>query len=101
VINQKTEEVRGEFAVIERQTELQNLTADFDMLRKLSANTGGKFFPASNPGLMKEFFQRTQAQSVIHSEETYDSVINLKWVFWLLLVLVAAEWGLRKYHGSY
>jgi hypothetical protein len=101
LINQKTEEVRGEFAVIERQTELQNLTADFDMLRKLSANTGGRFFPASASGSLKEFLQRTQAQSIIHSEETYDSVINLKWVFWLLLILISAEWGLRKFHGSY
>jgi hypothetical protein len=101
VINQKREEVRGEFAVVERQIELQNLTADFDMLRKLAANTGGKFFKAGETDALKNYIQQTQAQSVIHSEETYDSVINLKWVFWLLLLLISAEWGLRKYHGSY
>lgn len=101
VINQKSEEVRGEFAVVERQIELQNLTADFDLLRKLSASTGGKFFKASDTENLKTYLQQTQAQSVIHSEETYDSIINLKWVFWVLLLLVSAEWGLRKYFGSY
>ena len=101
VINQKTEEVRGEFAVVERKTELQNLTADFDMLKKLSANTGGKFFKASEMESLNGLLERTQAKSIIHTEETYDSIINLKWIFWLLLVLVAAEWGLRKYYGSY
>jgi hypothetical protein len=77
------------------------LTADFDLLKKLSVNTGGKFFHASASGSVKEFLQQAKAQSIIHSEETYDSVINLKWVFWLLLVLITAEWALRKYHGSY
>lgn len=100
-INGKTEEVRGEFAVVERQAELQNLTADFNLLRKLSANTGGRFFTSDEIQDMQGYFSRTEAKSVIHTEETYDSIINLKWVFFLLLLLLTAEWGLRKYHGSY
>jgi hypothetical protein len=100
-INGKMEEVRGEFAVVERQAELQNLTADFNLLRKLSSNTGGRFFNADEIQDLQGYFSRTEAKSVIHTEETYDSIINLKWVFFLLLVLMTAEWGLRKYHGSY
>lgn len=101
VINNRTEEVRGEFAVVERQLELQNLTADLNLLRKLASNTGGRFFNTNEIDELKTFLQQTQAQSIIHTEENYDSIINLKWVFWLLLILVAAEWTLRKYHGSY
>ncbi|MFZ6010170.1 MAG: VWA domain-containing protein [Bacteroidota bacterium] len=101
VVNQKTEEVRGEFAVVERKTELQNLTADFDLLRKISSNTGGRFFTASSIEGLNAELQRTDAKSIIHSEETYDSLINLKWVFWLLLLWISAEWFLRKFHGSY
>jgi hypothetical protein len=100
-INGKTEEVRGEFAVVEKQSELQNLTADFDLLRKLSSATGGKFYPASQVDQLQSDLQKTQAKSLIHSEETYDSIINLKWVFFVLLVLVSAEWALRKFYGSY
>ncbi|HEY0741958.1 MAG TPA: VWA domain-containing protein [Chryseosolibacter sp.] len=100
-LNGKMEEVRGEFAVVERQAELQNLTADFDLLRKLSSGTGGKFFKASDIQDLQGYLQRTEAKSLIHTEETYDSIINLKWVFFLLLLLMTAEWGLRKYHGSY
>ncbi len=101
VLGGKTESVRGEFAVVERQAELQNLTADFDLLRRLSGNTGGKFYTAAQVDDLRSDLQKTQATSVIHTEETYDSLINLKWVFWLLLVLVSAEWGLRKFYGSY
>jgi hypothetical protein len=101
VINQKTEEVRGEFAVVEKQAELQNLTADFDLLKKLSANTAGKFYRADEAEKLRADLQKTEAKSIIHTEETYDSLINLKWVFWLLLLVISAEWFLRKYHGSY
>jgi hypothetical protein len=100
-INGKPEEVRGEFAVVEQQAELQNLTADFDLLRKLSGNTGGRFVEAANIDQLQSHLQKAEAKSIIHTEESYDSVINLKLVFWVLLLLVASEWFLRKYHGSY
>ncbi len=100
-INGKQESVHGEFAVVERKIELQNVTADFDLLRKVSANTGGRFFEADEVDQLSSQLQQSEATSVIHSEETYDSIINLKWVFWVLLALVTLEWGLRKYHGSY
>jgi hypothetical protein len=70
-------------------------------LQRLSANTGGKFYTLSQLNELHEDMQRAEAVSVIHTEETYDSLINLKWVFWLLLILLTLEWGLRKYHGSY
>jgi hypothetical protein len=100
-ISGKSEEVRGEFAVVERQSELQNLTADFDLLRKLSSGTGGKFYSTANVSSLKTDLQKTEAKSLIHSEETYDSIINLKWVFFVLLLLMSGEWALRKFYGSY
>ena len=100
-LDQKPEEVRGEFAVVKRQTELQNLTADFELLKALSANTAGKFYRASNVEALKAELQKAEAKTVIHSEETYDTLINLKWVFVLLLVLATFEWTFRKYLGSY
>lgn len=100
-VSGKREEVRGQFAVVERQIELTNLTADFDLLKKISSATGGKFYSAKNFDALINDLRQTEATSVIHSEETYDSIINLRWVFFLLLLLIAAEWGLRKYHGSY
>lgn len=100
-LDQRPEEVRGEFAIMKRQTELQNLTADFDLLKALSANTGGRFYQAANAETLKSEMQKTEAKSVIHTEETYDTLINLKWVFGLLVLLATFEWTLRKYFGSY
>ncbi|MBL0741630.1 VWA domain-containing protein [Chryseolinea lacunae] len=100
-LDQKPEQVRGQFAVVQRQTELQNLTADFDLLRKLSAGSGGKFYTAANLEPLKAELQKAEARSIIHSEESYHSLINLKWIFWILLLMVSVEWFARKFFGSY
>jgi hypothetical protein len=100
-LNDKTEEVRGEFAVVQRQAELQNLTADFDLLRRLSKNTGAEFYSLSNFDALKAELQQHEAKTIIHSEEAYNSLINLKWVFFVLLAMISVEWFARKYFGSY
>jgi hypothetical protein len=100
-VNQRAEEVRGEFAVVHRQAELQNLTADFDLLRRMSANTGGTFYNVSQLDKLQADLRRVEASSVIHTEETFEALVNLKWVFFLLLALVSIEWFSRRYWGSY
>lgn len=100
-ISGKKEEVRGQFLVTAQQAELQNLTADFDLLRKLSNTTGGRFYKASEIAKLNKDLSTKEARGTIHSEEKYDSLLNLKWVFFLLLALAGTEWFLRKFYGGY
>jgi hypothetical protein len=100
-LNGKREEVHGQFLVTAQNIESQNLTADFGLLRKLSASTGGKFYEATNLNQLAADFEKTPAQSLIHSDESFNPLINLKWVFFLLLTLISGEWFLRKYLGGY
>jgi len=101
LLNDKTEEVNGQFLVKAQNIEAQNLTADFNLLRKLSNETGGKFYKTDQISLLASDLEKTKAASLIHSEETFNQLINLKWVFFLLLGLITTEWFLRKYLGSY
>jgi len=97
----KQEEVRGEFLVTAQTIESQNLTADFELLRKLAVQTEGKFYLAKNVAKLDEDIRQTKVKSLIRSDEAFNSLINLKWVFFLLLVLVSTEWFVRKYSGGY
>lgn len=101
VINGKKEEVVGEFIVSGQQVELQNLTADFALLRKLSDQTGGKFFHHTQLAALESELGGKEVTGKILSEEIFDSVINMQWIFFLLLLLITLEWGARKYFGSY
>ena len=95
------EEVRGEFLLTEQNQESQNLTADFGLLRKLSENTGGKFYKLATINKLAKDLSSAEAKSLIHSEESFHPLINLKAVFFILLALISLEWFLRKYFGAY
>lgn len=100
-VNGKRETARGEFLVVEQNQELRNLTADFGLLRKLAETTEGKFYVDTNIDALAQDISTRKFASTIHTEESFNPLINLKAVFFLLLLLVSLEWFLRKYAGSY
>jgi hypothetical protein len=91
----------GEFTVRSLQIETLNLTANHQLLRDLAANSGGLFFKREAMDNMAEQLQTQEARGKIYTSEAFLPIINLKWLFFVLLLLVSAEWGIRKYMGSY
>ena len=100
-VSGKRETVRGEFLVVEQNAESRNLTADFGLLRKLAESTEAKFYRSDDLARMTTDLAAREAVSTIHTEENFNPLINLKLVFFLLLLLVSAEWFARKFAGSY
>lgn len=100
-LNGKKESARGEFLVVEQNQELRNLTADFGLLRKLAEATEGRFYRGSELGALANDLSTQKLPATIHSEESFNPIINIKAVFFLLLLLVSIEWFLRKFAGSY
>jgi hypothetical protein len=101
VLDGKQEIARGEFLVAAQNIESQNLTADFGLLRKLASGTGGKFYTSNQFNQLTDDLTNVEAQSLIHSEDSFKPLINLKWVFFILLLMVSVEWFIRKFLGAY
>ena len=100
-VNSKKEIVSGQFSVTAQNIESQNLVADFGLLRKLSEVTNGKFYHANEMNKFLSDYEKVEAKSLIHSEDSFNPLVQAKWFFFLLLALISAEWFLRKYLGSY
>lgn len=97
----KSEVVDGQFIVRNTDLESLNTTADFNMLRTLATQNNGKFFVANQLEKLKDFLASNKAPDKVTSVEEMNEFINLKWVFFVLLLLASVEWGIRKYLGSY
>ncbi len=97
----KSEEVSGQFVV--QNTDLEDLThtADFNLLRTLAQQNKGKFYEAGRLNNLTEYLSTNQSPDKISSIEEMNEFINLKWVFFVLLVLASVEWVSRKYLGTY
>jgi len=44
---------------------------------------------------------QNQLKPILYDTFLTESAINLKWIFFLILILLSAEWFLRKYLGGY
>ena len=97
----KVEAVNGELTVQELQLESIELTARHQVLRNLSTNSGGEFFNLEDISSLSTHLANNQATGIIHTREEFKSLINQKWIFWLLVLLISTEWFVRKFSGSY
>lgn len=95
-------EQSGSFSVQNVQLELYDLTARHDLLKALSDNYGGELLLAGSAGgLVNKVLSNTKIKPVIYQTTHTKSVINFKWIFALILLLLSLEWFLRRYLGSY
>lgn len=97
----KPEVSSGEFTVKELLLEAINTTADHQLLRLLSDASNGKFYFPSQLAQLSENIKQNTAKSIIHTNEEFVEMINLTWLFFLILVLISAEWFIRRYTGGY
>jgi hypothetical protein len=92
----------GKFNVIKLNLEELNTVADYDNLRNLSELTGAKAFKATELEKLKiELLNNENFKTLSYEENKTDELINLKWIFILLLTLLSFEWFVRKYLGVY
>lgn len=88
----------GSFAVEALNLEQRRLVADHNLLRTISATTGGEmYYPAQLSTLES---QLSTLKPTIHTHTRYAELLRMGWVLALIVLFLAAEWVLRKYHGE-
>lgn len=93
---------KGKFQVLPLVLEANNTTANVQLLKNLAQKNGGQlFFPTQLNELASEINQNKNISSVIFEEQSIMDLINLKWIFFLLLFLLTLEWFFRKQQGAY
>ncbi len=92
----------GQFSVQPVQLELFETTANHNLLRLLSEQYGGAMVYPNNIEQITELIKnKGTVKPVIYETAKTRAVINLKWIFFLLLFLLTGEWFLRRYFGAY
>ncbi|WP_242916869.1 VWA domain-containing protein [Pontibacter liquoris] len=100
-VNGQLQQDKGEFIVEELQLEALNAVADHNLLYQLASNTGSRlYFPQQLPQLQQDILTSNH-KAIIYSQEELTDLVDMKWLFFLLLGFISAEWFVRKYNGSY
>ena len=92
----------GQFSIQPIQLEIFETTADHRLLRTMSAQNGAATLP---PTAIQKLVEMIKAKSTVkpllYTTLRTRSLIELKWLCFLILGLLFGEWFLRKYHGGY
>jgi hypothetical protein len=101
-VGEKLYTQRGEFSISALQVELTNTIADHQLLNTLSKKHSGElFFPQNLDQLAETISKREDIKSVSYTQNKLSDLINLKWIFFILLALLSIEWFMRKRNGAY
>ena len=88
---------QGIFTVKEVISEKINTVANHRLLFQLSNRSNGKlYYPGDLEKLKQELLKSEQIKPITYSQTSTSSLIDLKWLFWMILSLLAAEWFFRK-----
>lgn len=101
-LGEKIYRVNGEFTIVPVQLETLTTTADHSLLFNLASQHNGSMVAASELEKLADLLKkREDIKSITYTQKKYTDWINLPWIFLLILLLLSAEWFLRKRAGSY
>lgn len=87
----------GSVLVKEIIAEKINTVANHQLLFQLSYRTGGKlFYPKQLDKLLEEILKNQLIKPITYSTNLITSILDLKWIFFTILLLLGIEWFLRK-----
>ena len=92
----------GVFSVSALDLEGLRTVADHHLLYDLAETTGGEmFYPGEWDEMASHIMNRDDISPRMFTQREFTEVIDLKWLFFVLLILLTVEWFVRKRSGSY
>ncbi len=92
----------GTFTVVPIQLESLQTTANHQLLYSLTKRYGGQVFMPDNITALKDTLNNSpNIEPTLYASYKTQAIINLKWLFFLLLAFLSIEWFLRKFIGGY
>ncbi|NCD70695.1 vWA domain-containing protein [Mucilaginibacter agri] len=91
----------GQLNVKSIDLEARQSTANHQLLRNISKQSGGQIvLPAEINKLAAMIRQNDNIKTLVNEDKRYNELIDIKWVFVLILALLSTEWFLRKREGD-
>ncbi len=93
---------QGKFSIEAIQLEDYDQVAKHDVLQALAQKHGGKTYLAEEiESLENDILANNSVKPIIYQSSSTSLLLDQKWLFALLLILLTLEWFLRRYFGKY
>lgn len=93
--------ITGRFAVKALNAETRQSAADHQLLYTMAKQNGGQMLMPSQIGQLAGLIRKNDnIKTIVYDDKTYRDLVDEKWVFVLVMILLSAEWFLRKRQGE-
>lgn len=100
-LGRQTLSANGQLSVRALDLEERQSTANHQLLESLAKRSGGAVIGPSDLDRLPDLIRKNEnIKTIINEDRRYSDLINIKWVFVLILALLSAEWFLRKREGE-
>jgi hypothetical protein len=92
---------KGQFTVKPLNLETRQSAADHHLLADLAKQSGGQMLYPSQINQLADLVRKNDnIKTVVYEDKHYSDLVDLKWIFVVILILLSAEWFLRKREGE-
>ncbi len=81
--------------------ETLNTQANHQLLNIIATQSGGKsYIPATMSTIQDDIEKNATIKSILYDTFSTRPLIDMKWLFFIILLLLISEWFIRKYNGN-
>ncbi len=92
---------KGQLTVKPLNLETRQSAADHHLLSDLAKQSGGQMLYPSQISQLADLIRKNDnIKTVVYEDKHYSDLVDLKWIFVVILILLSAEWFLRKREGE-
>jgi hypothetical protein len=100
-LGSKEHKTAGQFVIRQQQAELQQTTANHQLLFALADQNGGEMIYPSQLSRLPEMIRANEnVKTVVYEDRKYEDPVNYQTIFFLILALLSVEWFSRKRNGE-
>ena len=100
-VGNKTFTANGRLMVKALNLETRQSTANHHLLNTIATQSGGKMLLPSQISTLANLIKKNDnIKTIVYEDKHYSDLIDLKWIFVVILALLSIEWFLRKREGE-
>jgi hypothetical protein len=91
----------GQLTVKPLNLEIRQSAANHQLLNNIAKQSGAEMLQTSQISRLAELIRKNEnVKTLVYEDKHYSDMIDVKWIFILILLLLSAEWFVRKREGE-
>ena len=91
----------GQITVKPLNLETRQSAADHKMLRNIALQSGGQMLLPNQMNELANLIRKNEnVKTVVYEDKHYNDLVDVKWVFVIITLLLSVEWFMRKREGE-